>query len=164
MLARLRRARQSDCISPLRDIRPEDDRAFLSAEPRCPFSIRPGEDSGCALSSENKPRRPRSEELEEIAAFEARANQRDQEHRSCIPPAVNPAFSLGEILAEMEADEEAAFQTRERAETPDEQEESHRILGVEAQIEMEVPRLRARELQRTFMRSSHRYAAAACAE
>ena len=102
------------------------------------------------MTDEERPRRPKSDELEEIAAFEAKINDLDQRRWPPIPPAVNPTLPLSEVVARMEADEEAAFQARERAETPSEQEESHRILMIEAEIEDEIPLLRRRELQRTF--------------
>lgn len=76
---------------------------------------------------------------------------------------MNPELSLGKIVAEMEADDEAAFQARERAETPEEREESARIRMVEASTASETPALRARELQKTFSQSVPAYAAAAMA-
>jgi hypothetical protein len=64
----------------------------------------------------------------------------------------------------MEAEEEAAFQARERAETPEEAEDSARILGVERGIAADIPICRERELRRTFGQVGGRAYAAAAAD
>jgi hypothetical protein len=115
------------------------------------------------LRDDEKPRRSRVDELAEIKDFESRKHVAAEERLSPVPSAVNPELSLGEIVVEMEADDEAAFQARERAETPEEREESARIRMVEAAIATEIPALRARELQKTFSRPAPAYAAAAMA-
>lgn len=61
----------------------------------------------------------------------------------------------------MEAEEEAAFKARERAETPREREKSARIVAAESEIWVDIPVCRARELLRTFRGTSRLYAAAA---
>jgi hypothetical protein len=61
----------------------------------------------------------------------------------------------------MEADEDAALQARERAELPEEAEESARILATEREIQAEIPICRARELSRTLGLARSSYATAA---
>ena len=109
------------------------------------------------MLDDDKPRRSRDDEQAEIAERESRKHAVADARLGWVPPAT----SLAEIVASMEADEEAAYQARERAETSLEREESARILATEAQIEAERPILRARELHRTFSRPKPTYAAAA---
>jgi hypothetical protein len=106
---------------------------------------------------DDKPRRSRDDELAELADSEARKHAVADARLAWVPLAP----SLAEIVANTEADDEAAYQARERAETSLEREESARILAIEAKIEAERPILRARELRRTFARLKPTYAAAA---
>lgn len=111
------------------------------------------------VDDDHKPRRPRADEIAEIREREVEVHTAFEARR--ISPATAPDLPLAEITLRMEADEEAAFQARERAETPDEAEESAWILAAEREIEADIPGCRARELMRTFGRSHRPYAAAA---
>ncbi|HEV7400369.1 MAG TPA: hypothetical protein VGN84_08860 [Solirubrobacterales bacterium] len=71
---------------------------------------------------------------------------------------------MAEIVSRIEADDEAAFQARERAETPEEAEESAMILGAERNIAAEIPICLARELRHAFGRAGGRAYAAAAAD
>ncbi|HEX7059991.1 MAG TPA: hypothetical protein VF176_09095 [Solirubrobacterales bacterium] len=117
------------------------------------------------MRDEEKPRRPKADELADIRDFirdfESRRQVAVEEKSRWAPPTVNPNLSLGEIVARMEAEEEEACQARERAETPEERKESLRILRVEAEIEAEIPLLRLRKLRKTFSRPKLAYAATA---
>jgi hypothetical protein len=106
-----------------------------------------------------KPRRSQSEDLAEIADVEARTHA-DADARLASAP-VNSSLNM--IVAQMEADEEAAHRARERAQTAEEVEESARIRMSEVEIAIEVPFLRDRELRRTFSQSKRAHAAAAIA-
>ena len=107
------------------------------------------------MLDDDKPRRSQADELAEIEDLEARKHTAANARLAWVPPGP----SLAEIVAEMEAKEEAAYQDREHAETPFEREESARIQAVEAETEAEIPALRARELHRTFSRVKPAYAA-----
>jgi hypothetical protein len=114
------------------------------------------------VRDDEKPRRSKADEIAEI-------RDRDAEVRAAgeprwVPPAVAPDLPLAEIVSRMEVDEEAAFQARERAETPEEAEESARILRNERSIGADTPSCLARELQRTFGQAGGRAYAAATAD
>jgi hypothetical protein len=112
------------------------------------------------VHDDERPRRSEADEIAEIRDREAEV-QAAAEPR-WIPPVMAPDLPLSEVVSRMEADEDAAFQARERAEMPEEAEESARILGVERNIAADIAISRARELQRTFGRAGGRaYAAAA---
>lgn len=114
------------------------------------------------MHDDEKPRRSKADEIAEIRDREAEVHAAAEPR--WVPPAIAPDLPLAEIVSLMEADEEATLQARERAETPEEAEESARILGVERGIAADIPIRRARELRRTFGRADGRvYAAAAAA-
>lgn len=106
-----------------------------------------------------KLRRPRSEELAEIADSEA-CKQANADAQLAYPSS-NPPLST--LVGQMEGDEDAAYRAREEAETLEEAEESARIRMTEIEIAIEGPFLRERELRRTFSRSKRIHAAAAAA-
>lgn len=114
------------------------------------------------VHDEEKPRRSKADEIAEIRDREAEVQAAAEPRR--VPPAIAPDLPLAEIVSRMEANEEAAFQARERAETPEEAEESARILGVERNIAADIPICLGRELQRTFGRAGGRAYAAAAAD
>lgn len=102
-----------------------------------------------------KPRRPRSEEQAEITDRIARAIAAADQ--TLAQPTREPPLSV--LVHELEEDEEAAMWERDVTETAFEREESERILRAEAEIEVDIPIRRARELQRTFARLRRRQAA-----
>lgn len=109
------------------------------------------------MHDDEKPRRSQSEELAEIADVETRTHA-DADARLASAPGNS---SLSMIVAQMEADEEAAHRARERAETAEEVEESARIRMSEVEIAIEAPFLRERELRRTFSQPKRAHAASA---
>lgn len=109
------------------------------------------------MQDAEKPRRPKSEELAEIADREGRAHAAADAQLGCAP--AHPPLSA--LVAQREADEEAEYCARESAETPEEAEESARILMTEIEISIEAPPLRERELRWTFSGKKRVHAAAA---
>ena len=114
------------------------------------------------MRDDEKPRRSKADEIAEIRDREAEVQAAGEPR--WVPPAVAPDLPLAEIVSRMEVDEEAALQARERAETPEEAEESARILRSEHGIGADIPNCLARELRRTFGQASDRAYAAAAAD
>lgn len=114
------------------------------------------------MHDDERPRRSRADEIAEIRGYEADVQAAGEPR--WVPPAVAPNLPLAEIVSRIEADDEAAFQARERAETPEEAEESAMILGAERNIAAEIPICLARELRHAFGRAGGRAYAAAAAD
>lgn len=107
------------------------------------------------MLDDDKPRRSSAECWAEITGLEE--SRHAAADAALLRPSAKP--SLGELVAQMKAADEAALLARERAETASEVAESERICRVEAEIEAEIPLLRAREMRRTFFRSGATQAA-----
>lgn len=102
-----------------------------------------------------KPRRPRWEEELEIRDFRTRAElDADSRFLRELERPPGQALLLEAELQEMEDEREQ--REEERWETESERAESERILKAEAEIAIDIPIRRARELGRTFASSSRR--------
>jgi hypothetical protein len=94
-----------------------------------------------------KPRRPRWEEQREIDDVVSR-ERAEAEARSLLHFSTP---SLSALVQEYKEKEEEEFRERERRETGRERAESEHILLIEAEIDGEMPSLRAKQIQRTFV-------------
>jgi hypothetical protein len=101
------------------------------------------------------------DEIDEIRDREAEVQAAGEPR--WVPP-IAPDLPSAEMVSRMEADEEDALQARERAETPEEVDESARILGIERSIAADIPIRLTRELRRTLGRACGRAYAAAAAD